>query len=110
MEQRIGSLELRVEMLDRRCADIEAALMSNTELTHSVRTQITDMAAQIHPVLDAMETMEAGIRTLGRIGRFGERFGRVILFLVAFGVVVKFVFGGASWSDAVAAFSKAAGR
>lgn len=97
-------------MLDRRCADIEAALMSNTELTHAVGAQIKDMTAQIHPVLDAMETMEAGIRTLGRIGRFGERFGRVILFLVALGVVVKFIFGGASWSDAAAAFSRAMGR
>lgn len=116
-EARLAALALRVDLvdksvesLDRRCADIEGALMTNTALTHDVRTEITGISAQMRPVLDAVATMESGIRMLGRIGRFGERFGRAILFLVALGVVIKFVLGGASWSDLLAAFSRAAGR
>lgn len=96
--------------VDASIASLRGEITASSELARELHIQIADVSAKVQPVVDALETMEAGIRTMGRIGRLGERFGRVVLFLVALGVVGKFLFGGASWSDAVAAFSRALGR
>lgn len=76
----------------------------------AVRKEVADHRAETRPMVEAMQTMEAGIRTIGRVGRLGEKFGRLILFFVACGVIFKFVFGGASWADVSAAIARVLGK
>lgn len=49
LASRMSFIEKSVDGLDRRCADIEGALMTNTALTHDVRTEITGMSALSFP-------------------------------------------------------------
>lgn len=105
------------EYVDRMAAarDLELnslrdSLAVNTALTTEIKLDLASLRASAQPVLDAMETMEAGIRMMGRLGRFGEKFGRLVMFVVALGVIVKFVIGGASWSDVAHAFARAMGK
>jgi len=89
---------------------LRESLAVNTALTTEIKLDLASLRASAQPVIDAMETMEAGIRMMGRLGRFGEKFGRVVMFVVALGVIVKFVIGGASWSDVAHAFARAMGK
>lgn len=95
---------------DLELDSLRESLAVNTALTTEIKIDLASLRASTQPVLDAMETMEAGIRMMGRLGRFGEKFGRVIMFCVALGIIAKFIFGGASWADVASAFSRAFGR
>lgn len=95
---------------DAELQSLREGLAVNTALTTAIKLDVTAMRKETQPLRDAMETMEMGIRTIGKIGRAGQWIGRTLLGLIAVGVVLKFIFGGASWNDVSAAFSRIMGR
>lgn len=110
MPERPENLNIWQDGIDAEIISIRQELRRNTDMTLGLQKKMDTISTQVQPVLDAMETMEAGIRMLGRIGRFGERFGHIMLALIGFGIVAKILLTGGTWAAAVAAFSRFTGR
>lgn len=96
VEKRIAVVEDRVGRVDSHVVSLEA--------------KVDSLRDETRPVVDAMKTMEIGTRTIGRIGYIGEKFGRILLAGVACWLLLKFMFGAASWSDVSGAIARATGR
>lgn len=110
MPERPENLNIWQDGIDAEILSIRSELRANTEMTRGLQKKMDTISTQVKPVLDAMETMEAGIRMMGRIGHFGERFGHIMLVLIGLGVVAKILLSGGSWSSAAQAFSRFIGR
>lgn len=110
MAERPENLNIWQDGIDAEIVSIRAELRANTEMTRGLQKKMDTISTQVKPVLDAMETMEAGIRIIGRLGHFGERFGRFILFLIGFAALIKIILSGGTWAAAIAAFTKSIGR
>lgn len=117
VDKRLKVGDQRFDALEERAAKMEGALMTNTELTQravdvSERTdrKVDEMRLDVQPVTDAMKTMEAGIRTIGRLGDVGAKLGKSIVVAGALWLAVKLAFGGASWSEISAVFMRAIGK
>lgn len=90
-------------------------LETNTRLTEEVKLElvgvkesVTDLVNKTEPITSALDSMQAGIKTIGKIGRFGAVAGkwaiRVAVVSAAVWVAVKVLAGGGSLMDATAAF------
>ena len=117
VDGRLQEGNARFQNLEQRTDALETELRSNTSLTQravdvSERTdrKLDEMREEVQPVADAMKTMQAGIRTIGRLGRMAEAFGKFGICLGALAISAKLAFGGASWSEIYAAFQRAIGR
>jgi hypothetical protein len=117
IEDALADGRRRFDALEARANKIEAAMNENTQLTRqavdvsqSTERKVDAMRSEVQPVTDAMKTMEAGIRTMGRLGDAGAKIGKGVVVFGGFWIAVKLVFSGASWSEIYAAFLRAIGR
>lgn len=89
---------------DEEIQDLRAALHANTQLTAEAKAEIAKLRADVEPVVDAMKTMQAGIRTIGHIGTVGAKLGKFLLVCLALWGAFKVVAHGASMDDAAEVF------
>ena len=97
----------RIESVERDIQALKQSIAANTQLTAELKKDVQDWRDETLPVIDAMRTMAAGIRTIGRIGAFGTRFAKFVLICVACWGALKLILLGASWSEISAAFWRA---
>lgn len=102
--------DARFDSLENATTEMRSALAANTQLVAEVKHDFGALRTQINPLVDAMTTMEAGIRTIGRIGAFGAAFGKAALVIFVAWVTLRFLVGGASWADVRAALQAALGK
>lgn len=89
---------------------MRVALLANTSLTATVKQDVAELQIKVQPVLDTIKTMEAGVRTIGRIGDLGSAVLKVGIYTIALWVLLKLLLLGASWSEAFRAFQEALGK
>ena len=94
----------RLRAGDVKFDQAQAALTANTSLVADVRREVLELKEKTQPIVEAMQTMEVGIRTIGRIGALGTALGKLVVLLAVAWVAGKFVFGGATWADVLATF------
>lgn len=102
--------DARFDSLENATTEMRSALAANTQLVAEVKHDFGALRTQINPLVDAMTTMEAGIRTIGRIGSIGAVFGKAALVLFIGWVTMRFLLGGASWADVTAAIRAVTGK
>jgi hypothetical protein len=98
------NLSERRRVVDEELNTLRDGLNANTMLTLEAKSELTKLRGEVQPVVDAMKTMQAGIRTIGRIGTFATLVGKALLFLAAFWTVLRLMGSGATWDEAVAGF------
>jgi hypothetical protein len=86
-------------------AHAEAAKSS----TDKLRDDFEALRSKVAPVTDAVETMSAGIRTIGRIGDAAAKVAKVALVLGAAFAAAKLLFSGHTWSEVNEGFFNAMG-
>lgn len=101
-ERRFKKIESDVQAMRRLIAE-------NTKATVELVEKVESHRASTKPVVEAMDNMQRGIKIIGGIG---DAVGWIIKRtwpIVALWAAVKYLFGGASWADAVALFWKVMG-
>lgn len=82
LASRMSVLERSVDGLDRRCADIEGALMTNTGLTERTSLSVELTAQSIARLESNVSAFHIEMREALLIIRGSRRFGRVMRWLV----------------------------
>ena len=100
----------RFDALESQGEEMRAAIMTNTSLTAGIKKDVGDLQVKVQPVLDTIKTMEAGIKTIGRIGNIGSSLIKASAYTVAFWLLLKLLFLGASWQEALQAFRGVVGK
>jgi hypothetical protein len=100
----------RFDALESQGEEMRAAIMTNTSLTAGIKKDVGDLQVKVQPVLDTIKTMEAGIKTIGRIGNIGSSLIKAGAYTVAFWLLLKLLFLGASWQEALQAFRGVVGK
>lgn len=114
-ERRIGNLEQnfsefeernreRRKYVDDEFQKLRVGLSANTQLTAESKHELHQLREEVQPVVDAMKTMQAGIRTIGHIGTVGTKVGKALLILAASWGALKIFSSGATWDEVVSAF------
>lgn len=96
---------------------MQAQLDENTRLTILGAEQgkanadaLSALTAKVEPITDALSSMSAGIRTLGRIGTMGLAVAKFGLFAGGVWAAIKLIFSGASWTEIADTFNKWTGK
>lgn len=82
LASRMSFIEKSVDGLDRRCADIEGALMTNTGLTERTSLAVELAAAGVARLEGSVSAFRIEMREALVIIRGSRRFGRVMRWLV----------------------------
>lgn len=102
--------QIRNDAVDGEIRAIKDSIAINTQITSAIRNDVAKLRTDTQPVIDAMQTMDAGIRTIGHIGNFGIKIGKFAIVVAAVGAGIKMFFGGASWSEVTQAFYRSIGK
>jgi len=102
--------EWRVHV-NERIAAINDQMAENTRLTaehkDETKREFKALRDEVKPVTDAVSTMSAGIRTIGRLSSITIATGKAALVVVAVWAGFRLLVSGASWQEVLAAFWKA---
>lgn len=100
----------RFDTLEVQGAEMRTAIAANTQLTAEIKKDVSDLRTSVNPVLEAMKTMEAGIKTIGRIGDGSAKLFRLVIYAAACWAALKLLLLGSSWADVAQAFRDAVGK
>lgn len=81
-------------------------LLENTRITNELRTKLNEHIERTKGVTDAWETIEAGVRVLGWIGRAGEWLISKWKPILIIGVAIRVLTHGGSVAEAWAMLAK----
>lgn len=119
METALNSVRTTLKAQDADIAAIKveqaahaAQLKEGTQLMRGLDEKLTELREVTKPVTEAVENMQAGVRVLGKIGRFSARLGewgwkvvRVAAFFAGLWFFIKSILLGqpfsAAWADLV---------
>lgn len=100
-----------------RIVAMQEQLDENTRLTAISAEQgkanseaLAALTAKVEPITDALASMSAGIRTLGRIGTMGIAVAKFGLFAGGVWAAIKLIFSGASWTEIAETFNRWTGK
>lgn len=107
--------------IEARVVALESRSVATVASVDTLRSDFETHRVAMQPVIDGIETMRSGIHAIGKFGEFcnrlaclvsklGTRTGKFIMGVGVLWLMVKFIFGGASWADVSAAVSRLLGR
>lgn len=86
--------EVQAEMQDHR-----DRLAAGNNIIMGLDAKLTLLSEATRPMVDAMQTMQQGIRTIGLLGKWGHRLVRVVVWVSAIYMLSKFVVNGSPWAE-----------
>lgn len=111
LDRRVPSVESCMAEVDRRIdaklGTLKTGLDANTEITLATNKKLDEHILRTNPIVEALDTMQVGVRVIGRIGRIGTAVAKFGLWFVAIWVFFWTIAHGESISTAITAFFRA---
>ncbi len=95
--------------MEVRMTTVERTLIENTDVVHLVNNKLDALQVLVAPSVEAFDSMRAGIKTIGTIGKWGKRALKAALYCTAGVMAIKTLFGTGNLSDAMGAFWRTLG-